>query len=207
MPQSLPRTDAAVASGDRSAPTVVVSPAVASAALASTALVSAALTDRLPLMAAFRFGALLTTALATAVWLVAHAALDLLPSESLPYYGAGLGAALFAAMLALWIHGRFLDRRPQPFANDGRLMASRLQSLLAAAFGAKLGVLLLAVFALRVDGVKFAAMATFCITFAAVALVSQLAIAGYVARAMTKRSRASGHVAVATPLPTEKVPH
>lgn len=109
-----------------------------------------------------------------------------------PFYALGIGAALLAGMLALLLHGRFLDpRTTAPFAKDGQLLAGRLQSLLAAAFGAKLGVLIVGVMALRFTGVKFAGLATFAITFAGAALLCQLATATSLARAVQRRGQMS----------------
>ncbi|HEX6812380.1 MAG TPA: hypothetical protein VF384_12200 [Planctomycetota bacterium] len=133
---------------------------------------------------AFGFAVLVVALIAVPVW-----ALGLVPAGGVTWYAAGIGASLFAAMLAICVHGRFLDSRaPSAYAHDGRLMAGRLQSLLAIAFGAKLAVLVLGVFLLRQADVKFEALATFCITFAAVSLVSQLATAAYLSRAMSQRA-------------------
>lgn len=114
----------------------------------------------------------------------AAAALALLPAGSLPYYAGGVALALVACMLALVLHGRFLDpRTTAPFAKDGRLVAARLQSLLAAAFAVKLAGLVLAVLVLRQLGTKFADTATFAVTFAAAALLCQVVTALVLARA------------------------
>jgi hypothetical protein len=127
---------------------------------------------------------LCVVAAAALVW-----ATGLLP-EGTPYYVAlGTAAALLAGMAAVWLHGRLLDRNASlPFASDGRLMASRVRSLLAAAFGVKLVVLVLGVVALHQSGVKFAELAAFCITFAAASLVCQLATAFSLSRAIGRRS-------------------
>lgn len=112
-----------------------------------------------------------------------------LPGPALPFYGAGIGMALVAGMLALVLHGRFLDpKATAPFGSDARLLAGRLQGLLAAAFAAKLGVLVLAFFVLRQFGAKFADTATFCITFAAAALLYQLVAAGVLVRLLRPRN-------------------
>jgi len=147
------------------------------------AVVVGTVVDVLLLGRAFGFAVLVVAVCAAPVW-----ALGLVPQDGVPFFAAGIGASLFAAMLAVFVHGRFLDARATAaYAQDGRLLAGRLQSLLAVAFGAKLGVLVLGVFLLRGSGVKFAALATFCITFAAVALVCQLAAAAYLSRAMNHR--------------------
>jgi hypothetical protein len=121
---------------------------------------------------------------------VVFLATNWLSTEALPYFGLGVGAAVFAAMFALWLHGRFLDpRAAAPFASDGKLMASRLQSLLAAAFAVKPAVVVIGVLALRQSGVKFDDMAVFAVTFAVASLLSQLATAGFLAHALQRRSR------------------
>lgn len=123
----------------------------------------------------------------------------LLPVEAVVYYAMGIAAALFAGMLALILHGRFLDpRATAPFARDGRLLAGRLQSLLAAAFAVKLAVLVVGVLVLRQLGTKFAESATFAITFAGGALLCQLVTAAVLARAVQQRSASSA----AAPQPT-----
>jgi len=140
--------------------------------------------DVLLLGRAFGFAVLVVLLFAAPVW-----ALGLVPQDGVPYFAAGIGASLVAALLAICVHSRFLDARaPAALAHDGRFLAGRLQALLAIAFGAKLAVLVLGVVVLRQAGVKFEALATFCITFAAVSLVCQLATAAYLSRAMTHRA-------------------
>lgn len=135
------------------------------------------------LLSALRFGALVVCSLAVVVWLCGF-----VPEPLVGHATMGLAASLFAAVLALWLHGRFLDARAAaPYAGDGRLMAGRLQALLATAFGAKLAVLVVGMIALRQAGVKFDAMAAFCVTFAAVSLVCQVAIASYLSRQLRYR--------------------
>lgn len=131
------------------------------------------------LLGALRFGALVVMVLAGGVWLS-----GLLPAELTRYAALGLVASLGAAVVALWLDARFLEARA---TSDGRLMAGRLQGLLATAFGAKLAVLVFGMLGLRVAGVKFAAMAAFCVTFAAVSLICQVAIAGYLSRHLSQR--------------------
>src|SRR5688572_11846216 len=78
--------------------------------------------DMLLLGRAFGFAVLVVALVAVPVW-----ALGLVPAEGVAYYAAGIGASLFAAMLAIFVHGRFLDSRaPSAYAHDGRLMAGRL---------------------------------------------------------------------------------
>lgn len=140
------------------------------------------------LLRAFGVATVVVLAIAGVTAVVLFLGLEALPTTALPYYGGGVGAALFAGMVALFLHGRFLDPKASaPFANDGRLMAQRLQSLLAAAFGAKLAVVLVGVFALRTLGVKFADFATFGVTFAGAALLCQLATALSLARTLQHR--------------------
>lgn len=135
------------------------------------------------LLSALRFGALVVCGLAAIVWLCGF-----VPEPLVGHATMGLAASLFAAVLALWLHGRFLDARAAaPYAGDGRLMAGRLQALLATAFGAKLAVLVLGMLVMRQTGVKFDAMAAFCVTFAAVSLVCQVAIASYLSRQLRHR--------------------
>ena len=139
-------------------------------------------------------GPLLTRALGVALLVVGVAAgvvgglvfgLGALPMSGLPYYGLGIGGALFAGMLALWLHGRLIDSRATiPYAGDGRLLAGRLQSLLAAAFAVKLALLTIGVFSLRQSGAKFADTTIFAVTFAGGALLCQLATAAFLARAL-----------------------
>ena len=152
---------------------------------------------RTGLAPAGELGHQLTRALGVALLVVGVAAavvgglvfgLGWLPGSALPYYMLGIGAALFAGMLALWLHGRLLDpRAAMPYAGDGRLMAGRMQSLLAAAFGVKLVVLTIGVFALRQSGAKFADTTTFAVTFAGGALLCQLATAAFLARTLRHR--------------------
>lgn len=109
--------------------------------------------------------------------------LELLPADALPYFAMGIGGALAACTLALLLHGRFLDpRTTAPFGKDGRLLATRLQGLLAAAFAVKLALLVLTVLVLRQLGTKFADLATFAVTFAGGALLCQVVMALVLAR-------------------------
>jgi hypothetical protein len=140
---------------------------------------------------AFGLAAVLVLGIGAAVGVPLFAA-GALASADWPFFALGIAAALLAGMLALLLHGRFLDpRTTAPFAKDGQLLAGRLQSLLAAAFGAKLAVLIAGVMALRFAGVKFAGMATFAITFAGAALLCQLATATSLARAVQRRGHGS----------------
>lgn len=109
----------------------------------------------------------------------------LVPTASAPFGALGAMAALGAAMVAVWLHGRFLSGRgAERFAGDGRLLAAHLQGLLAAAFAVKLLVLIAVVFALRQQGVKFDDIATFAVTFAAASLLCQVTTAACLARSI-----------------------
>lgn len=138
-------------------------------------------------------GAGVVVGLAAGVGLLLFGPFALLAGDASPFYASGVGLALLAGMLALFVHGRFLDpRTTAPFARDARLLGGRLQGLLAAAFAAKLGVLVLAFVALRQLGAKFADIAVLCIAFAAYALVYQLVTACFLARALQPRAAALG---------------
>lgn len=120
-----------------------------------------------------------------------------------PYFVVGLGAAGFAAMFAVWLHGRIANGTPSGARPDARLEGVRLQALLAAAFGVKLAVLAVGVFVLLQvplravsdgDGgaaatVKFTDIATFAVSFAGASLVCQLATAAALARSLRRRDR------------------
>ena len=97
---------------------------------------------------------------------------------------------LFAGMATVWLHGRLANLRGDlGAAATGRLMAARIQALLAAGFAVKLGVLVVGVFGLRQFSIgevptKFADLATFAVTFAAAALLCQVTTAAFMARSM-----------------------
>lgn len=111
-----------------------------------------------------------------------------IPAGNAVFAAFGVLAAVGAAMVAVWLHGRFLaGRTARQLAGDGRLLAGHLQSLLAAAFAVKIAVLVVAFLLLRQQGVKFSELATFAITYAAASLLCQLATAGYLARAVQPR--------------------
>jgi hypothetical protein len=144
------------------------------------------------LLRAFGAAAAVVVGIGVAAGVVLFVWPGLLPADAMAFYATGLGAALLAGMVALWLHGRFLDpAATAPFAKDGRLLAGRLQSLLAAAFAAKLAVLVAGVLVLRAAGVKFADAATFAVTFAGGALLCQLATAFSLARAVQQRGATS----------------
>lgn len=152
---------------------------------------SAAATSTEPsLLRAMAFGIGVVMAVLVLLWLA-----RLLPAETTGYVALGAGGALLAGVLALWLHGRMIGRRGETaFAGDVRRMAGHLQGLLAAAFVVKLAVLVLGVLYLQrvladdPSDAKFAATASFCIAFAGASLVCQLATAGYLARALGRRT-------------------
>lgn len=136
----------------------------------------------------------------------AAAASLVLPESARPYYLIGLAAAGFAAVFTIWVHGRFAAARA-PIGQGmggqgmngqgaGALVAGRLQSLLAAAFGVKLFVLVVGVLALKrfpigAEPPKFLETATFAVSFAGAALLCQLVTALLLARALTRRAPTS----------------
>jgi hypothetical protein len=137
------------------------------------------------LITAFVRGAVLAMALAVSVW-----ALGLLPVGLEAWVAYGCGAALLATGLALVLHGRFLDRRTLTSRRgDPRLMASRLQGLMAAALMIKLATVTIGVLVLRSQGVKFQEVAAFAVAFAAASLVCQVTAAGTLVRAMSRAAR------------------
>jgi hypothetical protein len=137
------------------------------------------------LITAFVRGAVLAMALAVSVW-----ALGVLPAGLEAWVAYGCGAALLATGLALVLHGRFLDRRAlASLRGDPRLMAGRLQGLMAAALMLKLATVTIGVLVLRSQGVKFQEVAAFAVAFAAASLVCQVTAAGTLVRAMSRAAR------------------
>ncbi len=123
-------------------------------------------------------------------------------SGSQPYFMVGLGAAVFAAIISVWLNGLLTARRTAAVGGDAALTAQleglRLQGLMAAAFGAKLVVLTIGVFALRafplrIDevaaDVKFVDLTSFAVTFAGASLVLQVTTAASIARSLRRRAR------------------
>jgi len=137
------------------------------------------------LVTAFVRGAVLAMALALATW-----ALGVLPPALAAWVAYGCAAALLATGLALVVHGRFLDRRAlASLRGDPRLMAARLQGLMAAALMIKLATVTIGVLVLRSQGVKFQEVAAFAVAFAAASLVCQVTAAGTLVRAMSRAAR------------------
>lgn len=125
-------------------------------------------------------------------------------ANSAPYFTVGLGAAVFAALISVWLSGRITARRTAAAGGDAamtaRLEGLRLQGLMAAGFGAKLVVLTIGVFALRAfplrinevaADVKFVDLLSFAVTFAGASLVMQLITAASLARSLQRRTTAS----------------
>lgn len=119
------------------------------------------------------------------------------PASALPYFVAGVLGAVVAMTGTVWLHGRFAAT-PVPGGDPGRaayVATSRLQSLLAAAFGVKLAVVVLGVLALKQfpltsEPTKFIDIATFAVTFAGASLLCQLGTALVLARTLRRRSAA-----------------
>ncbi len=110
-------------------------------------------------------------------------------AENLPWVGYGLALALLGGVLALLVHRRIFDpRTAQQLGNDPRLLSMRLQGLLGLGFGIKVTLVLVAVFVLRGNDVKFPQLAAFAVAFAAASLVAQLTLASSLVRAATRAS-------------------
>jgi hypothetical protein len=137
------------------------------------------------LITAFVRGAVLAMVLVAAVLVM-----GVLPAGAADWVAYGCGAALVATGLALVVHGRFLDRRAiASLRGDPRLIATRLQGLMAAALMIKLATVTIGVLVLRSQGVKFQEVAAFAIAFAAASLVCQVTAAGTLVRAMSRSAR------------------
>jgi len=136
------------------------------------------------LLPALLRGSLAVGLLAAGAWFTGA-----LPAANQPYVALGAGAALAATGLAVILHSRVLDRRfPASMANDPKLIAGRLQGLLAVGLLFKLFTVTVGVLWLRAVGVKFDAVATFAVAFAAAALVCQVTVAGILWRALSRRA-------------------
>ena len=153
------------------------------------------------LIRALSVGVGVLTVLAVPVWLLCFQGEARL-TASQPYFVVGLGAAVFAAMISVWLNGRITARRTAAAGGDAALTARleglRLQGLMAAGFGAKLVVLVAGVFLLRATplrrndvaaDVKFADLASFAVTFAGASLVMQLITAASIARSLRRKTR------------------
>lgn len=158
----------------------------------SAAAPSTVATDlsRAELLRALSFGLLAVVVAGVLGWVALFALGEPAASIRPVFYLIGLAGALFAGMATVWLHGRLANLRGDlGAAATGRLMAARIQALLAAGFAVKLGVLVVGVFGLRQFSIgevptKFADLATFAVTFAAAALLCQVTTAAFMARSM-----------------------
>lgn len=137
--------------------------------------------------------ALVRGAVAVGVLAVGAWATGALPTASHPFLALGAGAALAATGLAVVLHSRILDRRfAASMANDPRLIAGRLQGLLAVGLLLKLFTVTVGVLWLRAVGMKFEAVATFAVAFAAASLICQVTAAGSLVRSTARRGCVAG---------------
>ena len=155
------------------------------------------------LVRALGLGVVALAVLAVPAWLLCfRSGADWALSQ--PYFVVGLGAAVFAAIISVWLNGRIAAHRTAKAGGDAALTARleglRLQGLLAAGFGAKLVVVTVGVvagraFPLRLNevasDVKFVDIVSFAVTFAAASLVMQLITATSIARSLRRRVRAT----------------
>lgn len=160
---------------------------VAVGAGAPSARVSSGLSRGL-LLTAYSRAAMLVVLLGAMAW-----GLGLVPNERAGMLALGLAAALFASGAAVLLKGGFLgDRAMASMHGDGRLLAARLQSILAAGLALKLATVTVGVLALRSQQVKFELVTTFAVAFAAAALVCQVTVAGILWRALSRRATPVG---------------
>lgn len=140
------------------------------------------------LLPALLRGAVVVGTLAAGVWVTGA-----LSPATQPFMVLGAGAALGATGLAVALHSRVLDRRfAASMGHDPKLIAGRLQGLLAVGMLLKLLTVTVGVLWLRSAGVKFDAVATFAVTFAAAALVCQVVAAGSLVRSTARRGAVTG---------------
>ncbi|MFN7590550.1 MAG: hypothetical protein ACK5UQ_18875 [Planctomycetota bacterium] len=136
------------------------------------------------LLSGFARAAMLVVLLGTMAWGLGFVAADRVGMLAL-----GVGAAWFASGAAVLLKGGFLgDRAMATMHGDGRLLAARLQSILAAGLGLKLATVTLGVLWLRSQQTKFELVTTFAVAFAAAALVCQVTVAGILWRALSRRA-------------------
>ncbi|MBL8736816.1 MAG: hypothetical protein JNL12_10345 [Planctomycetes bacterium] len=139
------------------------------------------------LLGAYLRSATLVLALLALAWL-----LGLVPADAEGFALLGVAAALVASGAAVLLKGGFLgDRAMASLHGDGRLLASRLQGILAAGLVLKLAVVTIGVLALRTQQLKFELVTTFAVAFAAASLVGQVTVAGIVWRALSRRRDAA----------------
>lgn len=142
------------------------------------------------LLTAYSRAAMLVVLLGAMAW-----GLGLVATDRAGMLALGLGAALFASGAAVLLKGGFLgDRAMASMHGDGRLLAARLQSILAAGLGLKLATVTIGVLALRSQQVKFELVTTFAVAFAAAALVCQVTVAGILWRALSRRATPVGNL-------------
>lgn len=183
---------------DRSIPntevTTMPTGAVSSSAGAASSAGRGGVVTRAALLRALGLALALVGLLGAGVGALLFSGSDPLPASTLPYFVAGLGAAGFAAMFTIVVHGRFAAAKVPAGTDPARvavLVTGKLQTLLAMAFGVQLfvlvvGVLFLKRFPLVEGGTKFSETATFAVTFAAATLLCQLATAGVLARSLRR---------------------
>lgn len=136
------------------------------------------------LVSAFARAAMLVVLLGTMAWGLGFVATDRVGMLAL-----GVGAALLASGAAVLLKGGFLgDRAMAAMHGDGRLLAARLQSILAVGLGLKLATVTIGVLLLRSQQMKFELVTTFAVAFAAAALVCQVTVAGILWRALSRRA-------------------
>jgi len=147
------------------------------------------------LLSAYTRAVMLVVLLGAMAWGLGFVAADRVGMLAL-----GLGAALFASGAAVLLKGGFLgDRAMATMHGDGRLLAARLQSILAAGLGLKLATVTLGVLLLRSQQVKFELVTTFAVAFAAAAMVCQVTVAGILWRALSRRAGPVGNLPVGNP--------
>lgn len=146
------------------------------------------------LLSAFVRAAMLVVLLGAMAWGLGFVAADRAGMLAL-----GLGAALFASGAAVLLKGGFLgDRAMATMHGDGRLLAARLQSILAAGLGLKLATVTIGVLMLRSQQVKFELVTTFAVAFAVAALVCQVTVSGILWRALSRRAGPVGNLTATT---------
>lgn len=137
---------------------------------------------RLPLTAAFVAAVLAVACAAAVAWNMNIAAAE---RAWLLY---GVLTALCVSALSVFASAKLFARSAT--AGDGKLEGMRLQGLLGVSMAGKLMVLLAAGLLLRGNGVKFASIAVFAVSFAGAALLAQLAVTVVLLREVRRRQRA-----------------
>jgi hypothetical protein len=107
-----------------------------------------------------------------------------LNAETMPFYVGGIALAVLAGAVTLRIGGRVFDPRSlADCGGDAKLLAGRMQGLLATGMLVKLAALTAGMLTLRQTGAKFASTATFGVSFVGGALAVQLAATALLLRA------------------------